>query len=385
MPRFIFFSQVVMALVLELRQRFGWFPDVLHVNDWHTALIPFLLNEQRGDAEWAELASVLTIHNIAHQGDNAGGWLWELGITGRDQPDLVYQDKADNLLGIGIAYADIVTTVSPRYAAEIQYPYMGYGLDGLIRARAGDVYGILNGIDVERWNPETDPTLVSNFNARNYLDKRLPNKRQLQTDAGLQVRDEVPIIGMVSRLDWQKGVDLALPALRRLLVNTDVQFIVLGTGDPDYMRQFWRLAQDFKWRATAFLEFNAAVAQHIYAGADIFLMPSHFEPCGIGQMLAMRYGALPVVRETGGLADTVENYDNGAAEEGTGFVFNWEEPEAVLGTLRWALDTYRRKQPAWKRMQGRAMETDFSWDKSARRYVEIYETALAKLKEAATG
>jgi starch synthase len=328
---------------------------------------------------------VLTIHNMMHQGDRAGGWLWELGVPGRHHPDLVYQDKTDNLLAIGIAYADLVTTVSPRYATEIQYPYMGYGLDGLIRVRAADLYGILNGIDVERWNPDTDPTLVSNYCAQNFVEKRPPNKRQIQTDAGLAVRDDIPIIGMVSRLDWQKGVDLALPALRRLLVNTDVQFVVLGTGDPDFMQQFWRLAQDFKWRATAFLEFNAAVAQHIYAGCDLFLMPSHFEPCGIGQMLAMHYGALPLVRETGGLADTVENYDNGPADRGTGFVFSWEEPEAVLSTLRWAVDTYRRKPAAWKRMQQRAMEIDFSWDKSARQYVEIYEKARGRRKGAAVG
>ncbi len=385
MARFIFFSQVVMAVAAEIKQRLDWFPDILHVNDWHTALIPFLLYEQRSHPLWAEVASVISIHNIAHQGPYAGGWLWELGLPGRHHPDLVYQDKTDNLLGIGIAYSDIVTTVSPRYAVEIQYPDMGYGLDGLVRVRADDLYGILNGIDVERWDPDTDPTLISNFNADNFLEKRPPNKRQLQTDAGLQVRDDVPIIGMVSRLDWQKGVDLALPALRRLLVNTDVQFVVLGTGDPDYMQQFYRLARDFSWRATAFLEFNAAVAQHIYSGCDIFLMPSHFEPCGIGQMLAMHYGALPLVRETGGLADTVENYDNGAAERGTGFVFSWEQPEAVLGTLRWALDTYRRKPETWRRMQQRGMTIDFSWDKSARQYVEVYTKALAIRKGAAAG
>jgi starch synthase len=374
-----------MAVAAEIKQRLDWFPDILHANDWHTALIPFLLEEQRGNPLWEQVASVISIHNIAHQGPYAGGWLWELSVPGRHQPDLVYQDKTDNLLGIGIAYSDIVTTVSPRYAVEIQYPDMGYGLDSLVRVRTDDLYGILNGIDVERWDPDTDPTLVSNFNADNFLEKRSPNKRQLQTDAGLQVRDDVPIIGMVSRLDWQKGVDLALPALRRLLVNTDVQFVVLGTGDPGYMQQFYRLAQDFSWRATAFLEFNASVAQHIYGGCDIFLMPSHFEPCGIGQMLAMRYGALPLVRETGGLADTVQNYDNGAAEQGTGFVFSWEQPDAVLGTLRWAVDTYRRKPDAWRRMQQRGMSIDFSWDKSARQYIELYEKALAKRKGAAAG
>jgi starch synthase len=379
MPRFIFFSQVVMAFVEELQQRTDWFPDVFHVNDWHTGLIPFLIDEKRSsDPAWAQVGTVVSIHNMAHQGDHAGGWLWQLGIPGRHQPDLVALNLTDNLLAMAIAYADIVSTVSPRYAVEIQYPYMGYGLDGLIARRVDDLYGILNGIDVERWNPETDPTLVSNFNADNFQEKRPPNKRQLQLDARMPARDNVPLIGMVSRIDRQKGLDLALPALRRLLADTDVQLVVLGTGDPDLMLQMAGLAQDFRWRAAVFLEYNAAVAQHIYGGCDIFLMPSHFEPCGIGQMLAMHYGALPLVRETGGLADTVENYDNDTADKGTGFMFQWEEADAVLGTLRWAVETYRRKKTVWQRMQKRAMEIDFGWDKSAQRYTELYDKAIAR-------
>ncbi len=378
MPRFIFFSQVAMAVAWELRARLDWFPDVFHVNDWHTGLIPFLLHESRHDPVWAQTASVLSIHNLAYQGDHAGGWLWELGIPGRHHPDLVYQDLTDNLLAIAIAYSDMISTVSPRYAIEIQYPYMGYGLDGLIRVRLNDLVGILNGIDTELWNPATDHLIVSNFDADNFEEKRPPNKRQLQQDAGLEIRDDVPVIGMVTRLVKQKGMDLALPALRRLLVNTDVQFIVLGSGEPEWDHQFWRLGQDFYWRARTFLGYNAALAQRIYAGCDIFLMPSHYEPCGLGQMLAMRYGALPLVRETGGLADTVTNYDDGPADQGTGFVFQWEEPDAVYHTLRWAINTYRYRQPAWRRMQRRAMLKDFSWDNSARQYIDLYHQAVAK-------
>jgi starch synthase len=377
-PRFIFFNQVVMAVVWELRQRESWFPDVFHVNDWHTGLIPFLLDVNKSDLVWGSVASVLSIHNMAYQGEHVGGWTWQLGIPGRNHPELVSRGLTDNMLAMAIAYSDMVSTVSPRYATEIQYPYMGYGLDGLVRARSADMVGILNGLDLDVWNPDTDKLLVSNYNADNFVENRLPNKRQLQLDAALEVRDDIPVIGVVSRLVAQKGFDLALPALRRLLVDTDVQFILLGSGDPGLDYEFWRLGKDFAWRAKVYQGYNAALAQRIYAGCDIFLMPSHFEPCGIGQMIAMRYGALPLVRETGGLADTVSNYDGGSGDWGTGFVFQWETPEAVLGTLRWALETYRNRPEAWRKMQHRAMQVDFSWDKSAQQYVDLYRTAINK-------
>jgi starch synthase len=186
---------------------------------------------------------------------------------------------------------------------------------------------------------------------------------------------------VVSRLSWQKGFDFAVPALRELLATEDAQFIVLGTGAPEIERQIAALCRDFPGKAVAYLHFDAALSQHIYAGSDLFLMPSHFEPCGIGQMIAMRYGALPLVRETGGLADTVANYDNGAADVGTGFVFQEESSEALLGTMRWALQTYRLQPKAWVRMQERAMRTDFSWDLSARHYVKLFGRATLKSKE----
>jgi starch synthase len=379
MPRFVFFNQAALAVAWEIQQREGWFADVWHVNDWHTGLIPLLLAQSQTDPNWAGVGSLLSIHNLAYQGEGAGGWLYEQGIPARTHPDLVYQNLTDNLLAIAIAYSNIVTTVSPRYAIEIQYPSITqHGLDGLIRTRIDDLYGILNGLDVEMWNPETDKLLVSNFNADNFVEKRPPNKRQLQLDAGLEVDDSIPVIGIVSRLVWQKGYDLAIPALKRLLVSTNVQLIVLGSGETDLEYQFWRLGQDFSWRAKVYQGYNAAIAQQIYGGSDLFLMPSHYEPCGIGQMIAMRYGSLPLVRETGGLADTVENYDNGPADRGKGFVFSWEQPDAVYNTLRWAVDTYRNKKAAWQRMQKRGMETDFSWDKSAQEYTELYRKAVVK-------
>ncbi|MYE26748.1 MAG: glycosyltransferase, partial [Chloroflexi bacterium] len=283
----------------------------------------------------------------------------------------------DNLLAIGIAYSDMISTVSPRYAAEIQYPYSGYELAPLIGRRADDLRGILNGLDVDRWDPSRDPTLVANFSADDFSSLRSLNKRHLQSSSRLPVRSETPLVGIVSRLAAQKGFDLALPALRSLLAARDMQLVVLGTGEANLEYAFWQLDQDFGDRARAFLQFDGALAQQIYAGCDIFLMPSHYEPCGIGQMMAMRYGALPLVRETGGLADTVINYDNADGEVGTGFVFHWQEPQAVEGTLNWALDVYSKRPDAWRRMQERGMRTDFGWTKSAGEYIELYERACA--------
>jgi starch synthase len=381
-PRFILLNQIAIGAAWELGQRLGWFPDVFHVNDWHTGLIPFLIHKARGNPIWAKTVSLLSIHNLAYQGDHIGGWLWNAGISGRDHPDLIYQNLTDNLLAIAIAYSDIVTTVSPRYATEIQYPYMGYGLDGLIRTRQQDLYGILNGIDTDLWNPATDAKLVQNFDADNFEEKRIENKRHLQQVLGLEVRDDVMLIGFVSRLVWQKGVDLAIPALRRFLAGYEAQFVALGTGDYEYEHGLWQLAQDYHWKVRSLLQYNASIAQHIYSGSDIFLMPSHFEPCGTSQMFAMRYGSLPLVRETGGLADTVINYDNGKADRGTGFLFQWEEPSALFGTLQWALQTFQNRPDDWQRMQKRAMNMDFSWDGSAQKYINLYQKALDRKRGA---
>ena len=377
-PRYIFFSQLAMAVAWEMRVRMDWFPDIFHANDWHTGLLPFLLNFSRSNPDWASVRSLITIHNMAYQGEYAGGWLFNLAIPARHHPDLVYQNLGDNLLAIGIAYADAVTTVSPRYAVEIQYPYMGYGLDGLIRTRINDLYGILNGIDVDIFDPQTDPYIDTHFSAENFSEKRRANKNALQEQVNLPVRNDVPVIGLVSRLETQKGIDLIVPAMHRLLREHDVQFVALGSGNPHLSYEVEQIGQRFPGRASTTIQYDAALAQKIYAGSDIFLMPSYFEPCGIGQMLAMRYGALPLVRETGGLADTVANYDNNSAAVGTGFVFNWTETDALYNTLLWATSTYRSKPEVWQRMQQRAMEIDFSWDKSAQEYIDLYQQLLDK-------
>jgi starch synthase len=323
----------------------------------------------------------MTIHNIAYQGDGVGGYLWDAMIPARHHPMLNHGGLSDNLLAIGIAYADMISTVSPRYAQEIQYQYAGYNLADLIQTRADDLIGILNGLDDKLWHPANDPTLIENYDIDTIKTKRLHNKRHLQAFARLPLDDSRMVIGIVSRLTWQKGFDLAIPALRQFLHETDNQFIILGTGDTQIMSDLKQLEQDFPEQVAAFLEFDAALAQQIYAGSDLFLMPSHFEPCGIGQLIAMKYGALPLVRETGGLADTVVNYDDGEGANSTGFVFKWEEVGAVLGTLRWADDTYRNRREVWYRMQQNAMSQDFNWFKSAEEYVTLYQRAIRKQRE----
>ncbi len=378
LERFIYFNQALMACLSQMYDERRWFPDVVQVNDWHTSLLPFLIRDHGDDERWLKLATVISIHNIAYQGKDAGGFLWQAGIHGRHHPDLAQMGLTDNLLGIGIAYSDMISTVSPRYAVEIQYPYAGYELAPLIGRRADDLRGILNGLDAARWDPARDPALVANFNADDLDSLRPLNKRHLQSYSHLSVRSEAPLVGIVSRLAAQKGFDLALPALRNLLSARDMQLVVLGTGEANLEYAFWQLDQDFGDRARAFLQFDGALAQQIYAGCDIFLMPSRYEPCGIGQMMAMRYGALPLVRETGGLADTVVNYDNADGEVGTGFVFHWQDAQAVEGTLNWALDTFLTRPDAWRRMQKRGMRADFSWTKSAGKYIELYQAASAR-------
>lgn len=372
-PRMIFFSKAVQAVAWQLKERLGWMADVFHAHDWHTGLVPFLLVASRWQEEWRHVGSLLTIHNMGYQGNHAGPFLYEQGIPDRVEPRLWQMNAHDNLMAIGINYADFVTTVSPRYAIEIQNSPNGYGLEGLVRARLPDLRGILNGIDIDYWNPATDPLIDYHFDAENWHTHRAPNKTALQQRVGLPVRDDVPVLGVVSRLTAQKGIDLLLPAMEGVLNWHDVQLVVLGSGEDDYEYGLWRLASMFPGKCRYESGYSEEMAHKIYAGSDMFLMPSIFEPCGTSQMLAMRYGSLPVVRETGGLADTVQNYDNAAADYGTGFTFLWEQPYALYNTVRWALETYHERGDAWKRMMQRAMQVDFSWDISARQYADLYE------------
>ena len=297
----------------------------MHAHDWHTGLVPFLLHEARFSPGWEDVASVLTIHNMAYQGWEAGGWLWLAGVPGRHQPDLVYKDKTDDLLGIGIAYAHKINTVSHRHAIELHYPRFGEGLEGLIWARDGDFTGILNGLDMDHVNPASDPNLPYRYDVSNFRIERVKNKLSLQAELYMEQNPNTPLIGIVRRLVAQKGMDFAASGLRRLLAETDAQRVVVGTGEPEIDQQGARWNGILAGRRIV-IDYRADLAQRIYAGADLLLVPSRYEPCGLTQMIAMRYGALPVVRETGGLADTVTNFDNADGDQGTGFVFRSRIP-----------------------------------------------------------
>jgi starch synthase len=387
--RFVFFAQAAIGLASEMGHGMPdgekWFPDVIHAHDWHTALVPFLLHEARFSPEWGRVASVLTIHNMGYQGWEAGGYLFDAGVPGRHHPDLVYQDKTDNLLGIGIAYAHKLNTVSPRHAIELHYPRFGEGLEGLIWARNGDFSGILNGLDMNRVNPATDETIPHPYDVTDFRALRPKNKAALQLETNIQPEPNAPLIGVISRLVAQKGMDLASAGLRRLMAESDAQLVLIGAGDPDIETDMRRLEWDFGWKARIVIGFRPDLAAKIYAGADLLLVPSRYEPCGLTQLMAMRYGSLPVVRETGGLADTVINYDNMDGDVGTGFTFLFEEPNAVRGTLAWACDTYRHRRAAFERMQERAMRMDWSWDRPVQKYIELYESALAAAREGRIG
>ncbi|NDJ84538.1 MAG: glycogen synthase [Chloroflexi bacterium] len=381
--RFIFFSQAAMGAIWQLangadHEAGEWWPDVVHVHDWHTGLLPFLIYLSRFEPGWNQTASVMSIHNMGYQGKMAGAFLDQVHIPPREHPVLTSINRQGDLLPIGIAYADKINTVSPNHAVEMHYPRFGEGLEPLIWARDHDFSGVLNGIDMEHFDPATDPALFHNFDADNFRTERIQNKRALQELLNLDVRDDVPLIGVVSRLVGQKGIDLLAAALRSICADTDVQIVSLGTGEPDLEHALWGIGHDFWWKARTHTYFDPILAQRIYAGSDIIMMPSRYEPCGMAQMIAQRYGALPLVRETGGLVDTVDNYDNGPADVGTGFTFLWEAPDAIVGTLRWAVDTYRHRPHAWQRMQERAMRIDWSWAQSAQRYAELYQAAINK-------
>jgi starch synthase len=277
-------------------------------------------------------------------------------------------------MGLGLAHADVLNTVSPTHAREILTPEYGYGLESVLRARRSRLFGILNGLDVEAWDPKRDPRLAARFDAAHLL-KRAANKLALQQEVGLPPRPAAPLVGIVSRLDTQKGCDIAVPALRRLA--GDAQLVVLGTGLPQLEAGFKTLGREFPDRARIALRFDAALAARIYAGADVLLVPSRYEPCGLTQMIAMRYGAVPVVRRTGGLADTVTDYR--VAKRGTGFVFRDYNSSALLKALRRALTVYRHSGQ-WQALQARGMRhaaAHFSWSRSAKEYVALYQKALA--------
>ena len=366
--RFIFFSKAVVMLPKII----GWKPDIIHSNDWHSGMVPVFLEDfRRGDTYYQSIRSVYTIHNLKYQGIYPAeilGTLAGLSPFYFNEDALKFHDSINFMKG-GIVFANGVTTVSESYSKEIQDPYFGEGLDGLLRQYNYKLHGIVNGIDYDVWNPETDPHIPSNFSALTLEDK-VKNKTQLQTLYNLPIREDVPMISIVSRLVEAKGLDLINYIMDQMLQD-DIQIVVLGTGEQKYEDSFhyfaWRYPEKFSFRNY----YSDPESHMIYAASDLYLMPSIYEACGISQMISMRYGALPIVRETGGLRDTVLSY-NEYTGEGNGFTFHNINAHDLLHTIRRAL--YYYKQPdVFTHIQKNAMTSDYSWERSGKLYKEVYE------------
>ena len=369
LDRFAFFC----AAVLPTCRAMEFKPDLIHCHDWQSSLVPVYLKNLWGGKEEAlsGTRSLLTIHNLAYQGLFAKGKFprlgldWSLfGING-----LEYYDQI-NLLKGGIVFADAITTVSRRYSEEIQTPEFGYGLEGVLRQRGGDLHGILNGVDYREWSPETDPLLPAKY-SRDDLKGKAADKAALMEAFGLSKKlAKAPILAMISRLADQKGFDLVAQVLPQLMTQ-DLMVVILGTGDERYHRWLAAEAPKYPGKLGVLVAFDNKLAHLIEAGADMFLMPSRFEPCGLNQIYSMKYGTIPVVRATGGLVDTVTPVGS-PIEPGTGFVFEEYDPEAFLKAIHTALEAYK-DQKLWRRLMQNAMAQDFSWTKSARAYLELYK------------
>ena len=351
-------------------------PEVLHCHDWHTALLPVYLDSGlRGSDQFRTTRSVYTIHNLNYQGAAAPPAFGLTGLHGRYwRSDALEHFGTLNPMKGGIVFADQVTTVSPTYAREIQTPEHGAGLDGVLRRVAHKFRGILNGIDVGEWDPATDTNLDANFEPGKMHGKTIA-KRMLAKEAGLKYKVKTPLLAVVSRLVEQKGFQLLLPILGKLL-RAGSQAVILGSGEPQYEEAFARIETEFRDSCRVWIGFDNSLAHRIYAGADMLLMPSMYEPCGLNQMYSLRYGTLPVVRLTGGLADTVIPFDGTNRDEADGFGFrHLSSDELYLAT--WVGMLTMKDSRTWKALQANGMEHDFSWDRSARQYEEVYRLALA--------
>lgn len=376
--RFSFFCRAVLevARIKELK------PDLIHANDWQTGLLPALLKiELSGVPAFENVASVFTIHNLAYQGIF---WHWDMLLTGLDWKHFNWKEMEFfgklNLLKTGIVFADQITTVSPTYAREIQGPEQGCGLESVLQHRADDLTGILNGIDDEVWSPSTDPHLPVNYQVHNWQTGKAQCKKHLQESLGLEPNAEVPLIGIVGRLASQKGWSLILPVMESWLRNVDAQWAILGTGDPAYHAALERLASQFPNKLAARLEFSNAVAHQIEAGSDMFVMPSQYEPCGLNQMYSMAYGTIPVVRKTGGLADTVVDCtpDTLQSQQANGFQFDEFTAESLQHCLERAVHVYRNESAIWQQLVETGMKNDWSWKASALLYEQLYQRAVSE-------
>lgn len=365
--RFIFLSKCVAHLARYL----AWRPDVVHVHDWQVALVPALLKHQQREGQGDVPPTCLTIHNLAYQGVFPAENFTLTNLP----PDFFTTDGAEffgllNCLKGGIAYADVITTVSPRYAREITTEEFGCGLDGLLRRRRERLFGILNGVDYSEWNTTKNSHLFKSFSASRMTGKKT-NKLELQKSLGLPPGESTPLFGTISRLAEQKGVDIQLGALEEML-NSDMQFVLLGSGSPEYERGYRELAARFPQKVAVKFGYDENLAHRIEAGADFFLMPSRFEPCGLNQMYSLRYGTIPVVRATGGLDDSVIDF-NENPKLANGIKFFEYTPRALAKSVRKALALYAEPE-LLRRFRRNAMAVDFSWDKTVDQFVKIYQT-----------
>lgn len=374
--RFSFFA----ASLFSLCGKIGFSPDIIHFHDWSSSLAaPLLKFRFRENPLFRKTKSVMTIHNAGYQGKFPSGSFSLAGIPEKFRSESGIDDGGNiNFLKAGITCADKITTVSPNYAKEIQTDGQGFGLSGLYRVRKDDIFGIVNGIDTSVWNPLSDMKIPFRFSVSSLSGKK-KCKKELQKYFGLSENPDVPVISMITRLASQKGIDEVFApmygSLWRICTELDVQFVVLGSGEKWCEKEIRILSEklpNFK----AFIGYNDALSHLIEAGSDLFLMPSRYEPCGLNQIYSMLYGTLPVVRNTGGLHDTVENYDQRSAE-GTGFVFDDLTPDAVFGTLKWAVETYRERPEHFRKLVKNAMSQNFSWEKSAEEYRKVYRNALS--------
>jgi starch synthase len=381
--RFVFFSRAVLETIRLLDLPV----DVLHVNDWQTGLVPAYLRIEYHDVpRYRRIATLMTIHNIAFQGQF---WHWDMLLTGLDWKyfnwrQMEFHGKL-NLLKTGMVFADSLNTVSPRYAQEIQTAPLGSGLEGVLQYRREVLSGILNGMDASEWNPATDPHLAAKYDAGSVAVGKPVCKAALQKELGLPQRAEVPLIGTVGRLTDQKGFDLIGEVIPRWVQTSDAQWAILGTGQPKYHRLLEGLAQRHPDRIAVRLEFSNPLAHRIEAGADMFLMPSRFEPCGLNQLYSLKYGTVPVVRATGGLADTITGFGAATATAGQANGFSFEEysPLALSETLRAACDVYYQRPAVWKQLIDTGMRQDWSWAASAKKYVDLYEKTILRAGQVA--
>ncbi len=367
MERFSYYCSETLSLLKQLDFK----PDILHCHDWQAALIPVYLKEKyKGDEFYAQTKTVLTIHNLAFQGIFPKEKYAKLDLSEKifSSQGFEFYDQV-SLLKAGIIYSDKVTTVSSQYAKEIQTTELGCGLEGVLKERYDGAIGILNGLDHDIWNPETDDFIAEKYTKDNFSDAKLTNKMQLQKELGLEVRDDVPLFGFVGRLSHQKGIDLILEVIEDL-VKMDVQLVILGLGEGKYQDQIKKLASIYSENIAVCFDFNESLGHKIYAGSDLFLMPSRFEPCGLTQMISLYYGTIPIAFKTGGLADTIKPFGS-LHSGGNGFIFTKYTREDFLNAIKRAVKVFEQEDK-FNHLRTNAFRPDFSWKNSARKYQEIY-------------